>query len=61
MFFIVEPDGVQLEGITRLIEEGRIRTVVDSVWAFKDFGKAFEKVESGRARGKVVIDVSGNI
>jgi NADPH:quinone reductase-like Zn-dependent oxidoreductase len=61
MFFIVEPDGTQLEPLTGLIEEGKIRTVVDGVWSFKDFEKAFEKVESGRARGKVIIDVVGDV
>jgi NADPH:quinone reductase-like Zn-dependent oxidoreductase len=60
-FFIVEQDGLQLERITRLIEDGKIRTVVDSVWAFEEFQKAFEKVESGRARGKVVVDVTGDV
>lgn len=56
-WFLVEPLGSNLEAIGRLIEEGRVRPVVDSVWAFEESEAAFGRVEEGHARGKVVIKV----
>ncbi|KAK0703873.1 hypothetical protein B0T26DRAFT_744552 [Lasiosphaeria miniovina] len=58
LFFIVEPLGSNLAEIGKLIEEGRVRPTIDSVWGFGDFEKAFERLESGRARGKIVIKLS---
>jgi NADPH:quinone reductase-like Zn-dependent oxidoreductase len=31
---------------------------IDSVFGYKEAKKAFERIESGRARGKVVVSVS---
>jgi hypothetical protein len=36
-------------------KEGKVRPVVDSVFKFEDFGKGFERVTSGYAKGKVVV------
>jgi len=58
LFFIVEPLGKNLELIGELIEAGRARPGVDSVWEFADFKKAFARVESGRTKGKVIIKIS---
>jgi len=57
-FFIVEPLGSNLAEIGELIEAGKVRPVVDSVWEFADFKKAFARLESGHAKGKIVIKVS---
>ncbi|KAL4923543.1 NADP-dependent oxidoreductase [Aspergillus undulatus] len=59
-FFIMEPNGKHLEAITRLIEEGKCRGFVDSVWPLERFREAFGRVDTGHARGKVVIDFSLN-
>jgi len=58
LFFIVEPLGSNLAQIGELIEAGKLRPTVDSVWEFGDFKKAFARVESGHAKGKIVIKVS---
>jgi len=58
VFFIVEPNGEQLAKIGGLIESRKMESVVDSIWKFEEYEKAFEKVESGRARGKVVIEMT---
>ena len=47
----------QLSEITSLFESGVIRPVVDKVFPFEQTGDALAYVESGRAKGKVVIDV----
>ncbi|KAK4178026.1 putative oxidoreductase [Triangularia setosa] len=56
-FFIVEPSGENLAEIGRLVEDGKVRPTVDSVWAFEDYEAAFERLESGQTTGKVVIRV----
>jgi NADPH:quinone reductase-like Zn-dependent oxidoreductase len=58
-FFVMEPLGWQLELFGRLVVEGKIRAVVDSVWKLEEYEKAFERVESGHAKGKVIIRVVG--
>ncbi len=56
-FLFMRADGSQLREITRLIEAGAIRPVVDRVFAFEATNEALAYVEAGRAKGKVVIKV----
>ena len=49
--------GQQLNEITSLIESGVICPVVDKVFPFEKTADALAYVETGRARGKVVIAV----
>ena len=50
-------DGKQLSEITSLIAAGTIVPVVDKVFPFDQANEALTYVESGRAKGKVVIKV----
>jgi NADPH:quinone reductase-like Zn-dependent oxidoreductase len=59
-FLFMRADGAQLREITALVEAGVIRPVVDRVFSFEKTPEALEYVESGRARGKVVITVTAN-
>ena len=54
-FLFMTAEGKQLREISKLIEEGAIRPVVDKVFAFEQANEALEYVESGRAKGKVVV------
>lgn len=56
-FVFMRADGAQLREITSLIESGAIQPVVDKVFAFQDTQKALAYVDSGRAKGKVVVQV----
>jgi NADPH:quinone reductase-like Zn-dependent oxidoreductase len=56
-FVFMRADGAQLREITALIESGAIRPVVDKVFPFRETQKALAYVESGRAKGKVVVQV----
>ncbi|KAF1812999.1 zinc-binding oxidoreductase, partial [Eremomyces bilateralis CBS 781.70] len=56
-WFIVDQDGVMLEKITDLIDAGKVKPVVDSVWKLEEWGKAFDKVETGHPLGRVVVQV----
>jgi len=58
LFFVMEPVGEQMKKITKLLDEGRAKPVMDSVFAFEDYEKAFQRLDSGHARGKVVIKVA---
>jgi len=56
-FLFMKPSGAQLKIIKEFIEEGHIVPVIDKVFDFKDTGKAFQYLESGRAKGKVVVKI----
>ena len=47
----------RLDEMTRLIERGQIRPLVDEVLDLNEVGKAHERLESGHGRGKVVLRV----
>lgn len=56
-FLFMRADGSQLREVTRLVEAGVIRPVVDRVFSFESTNDALAYVEAGRAKGKVVIKV----
>jgi NADPH:quinone reductase-like Zn-dependent oxidoreductase len=51
-------NGEQLSKITSLIESGIIRPVMDRIFPFEATKEAWAYLETGRAKGKVVIKVS---
>lgn len=56
-FLFMKGSGDQLRQIAALIEAGVIRPVVDKVFPFESTNEALGLVETGRARGKVVVKV----
>jgi alcohol dehydrogenase len=54
-FLFMKANGSQLREITRLIEAGAIRPVIDRVFPFDATNEALTYVEAGRAKGKVVV------
>ncbi len=56
-FLFMKASGDQLRQIAALIDAGAIRPVVDKVFSFQSTNEALAYVETGRARGKVVIKV----
>lgn len=56
-FLFMRAEGKQLSEITSLIEAGKIRPIIDKVFPFEQTNEALAYVESGRAKGKVVIRV----
>lgn len=57
-FFLMSASKSRLEAINKLVTEGKLRPPVDSVYSFGDVLKAYERIMSSRARGKVVVNVS---
>ncbi|SKC62261.1 NADP-dependent oxidoreductase [Ohtaekwangia koreensis] len=56
-FLFMRAEGEQLSKITSLIEAGIIRPVMDKVYPFEETHEAIKYVESGRAKGKVVVRI----
>src|SRR5665213_3110822 len=56
-FLFMTANGGQLGKITSLIEAGDIRPVMDRVFPFERTNEALAYVETGRAKGKVVVTV----
>ncbi|MFC7212622.1 zinc-binding dehydrogenase [Saliphagus sp. GCM10025334] len=58
MLFL-ERDRRPLDGLRRLVEQGRLEPVIDSVLPLSDVAKAHEMVEEGGLTGKIVLSVDG--
>jgi len=57
-FLFMKASGDQLRQIAALIEAGAVRPVLDRVFPFQSTNEALAYVETGRAKGKVVIKVN---
>lgn len=56
-FLFMRADGDQLGEITALVESDALRPVIDRVFPFQQTESALAYVESGRTKGKVVIEM----
>ncbi|GAB4021968.1 NADP-dependent oxidoreductase [Spirosoma koreense] len=56
-FMLMKADGSQLANISRMIDDGILRPVMDKVFPFAEANEALAYVESGRSKGKVVLKV----
>ncbi|MNX92751.1 Quinone oxidoreductase 1 [compost metagenome] len=56
-FLFMKANGEQLSSITTLIESGIIKPVIDKIFPFDKTSEALIYVESGRAKGKIVIKI----
>lgn len=56
-FLFMKASGDQLRKITALVDAGVVRPVLDKIFPFHSTNEALAYVETGRARGKVVIKV----
>ncbi len=56
-FLFMRASGSQLSEIASLVDSGKIRPVVDRVFPFPKTNDALAYVETGRAKGKVVVNV----
>lgn len=57
VFLFMRSEGKQLSQITKLIESGVIKPVIDKVFPFEQINEAMSYVETGRSKGKVVVKV----
>jgi NADPH:quinone reductase-like Zn-dependent oxidoreductase len=47
-----------LELVGNWMKEGKVKPIIDQKFSFEQAPKAFEKLKSGRAKGKIVVDVA---
>ncbi|MCO5998667.1 NADP-dependent oxidoreductase [Actinoallomurus rhizosphaericola] len=56
---LVEPDHAGMKEIAALVEDGRLRPEIDSVFPLEEAAKAHERGETNRTTGKIVLTVAG--
>ena len=56
--YLTESNGEQLSQITALVEQGKIKAIIDQVFPFEQGIEAFEYLAAGRAKGKVIIKIN---
>jgi alcohol dehydrogenase len=54
-YLFMHPSGSDLAQLAELIEQGKLKVVVDKAYPFAKIAEALAYVESGRAKGKVVV------
>lgn len=59
-YIFMVPDGDQLARLASLVDEGNLAVNIDSRFKMADFKQAFERLESGRSKGKIVIEFAGD-
>ncbi|WP_027697626.1 NADP-dependent oxidoreductase [Vibrio litoralis] len=57
MGMLVEPDVTQLEDLVKLISAGMIKVEIEQVINYQDVVTAHQKIETGRARGKILLNM----
>lgn len=57
LFLFMRSEGNQLNQITKLIESGKIKPIIDKVFPFEQINEAMAYIETGRSKGKVVVKV----
>jgi NADPH:quinone reductase-like Zn-dependent oxidoreductase len=55
---ITTGNGPDLETIKSLVEQGKLKTTIDKVYAFDDVAAAQEYSKSGRAKGKIILELA---
>lgn len=58
-YLFMHPSGSELAELAQLIEDKTLEPVIDRVFPFGEIAQAFEYLESGHAKGKVVVRMDG--
>ncbi|NQU51381.1 MAG: NADP-dependent oxidoreductase [Bacteroidetes bacterium] len=57
-YIFMQPNGAHLGEIKSLIEDDKIKPIIDKVYPFSESVEAFTHLASGRAKGKIVIKIA---
>jgi NADPH:quinone reductase-like Zn-dependent oxidoreductase len=57
-YLFMHPSGSDLAQLAELIEQGKLKVIVDKTYPFSNISEALAYIESGRAKGKVVVAMS---
>ncbi|KAH8646826.1 reticulon-4-interacting protein [Xylariales sp. PMI_506] len=58
--FVTKNVPTDLAQIASWMGEGKVKTIIDSVFSFEDAPKAFEKLKEGSSTGKILVNIQGN-
>ncbi len=53
--FFVKTSGALLDGLAKMIDEGKVRPVVEHTYTWNELAEAHRRVETGRVAGKVAV------
>jgi alcohol dehydrogenase len=56
-YLFMHPSGSDLAQLAELIELGKLKVAIDNIFSFANVSEALAYVESGRAKGKVVVSM----
>lgn len=56
-WFFMWPDGEMLAELGKLLSDGTVRTVIDSTYPMEKSAEAYDRLATGRARGKIVVSI----
>lgn len=56
-YHFVEPNAMQLDQICQLVEKEELKVYLDSIFSLAEVAAAHERIESGRTRGKIVLEL----
>ncbi|KAL1406965.1 hypothetical protein Q8F55_006378 [Vanrija albida] len=54
-YFFMNPDGAQLAQLGAMVDAGTLQLTVDSEYPLAEYADAFARLESGRAKGKIIV------
>ena len=57
-FIFMHPNGAHLNEIKSMIEDEKIKPIIDKVYPFSESIEAFTHLASGRAKGKIVVKIN---
>ncbi len=57
-FIFMHPNGAHLNEIKSMVEDDKIKPIIDKVYAFSEGIEAFTHLASGRAKGKIVVKIA---
>lgn len=57
-FIFMHPNGAHLSVIKSMVEDEKIKPIIDKVYPFSESIEAFTHLASGRAKGKIVIEIA---
>ncbi|KAK4561625.1 hypothetical protein LTR86_004304 [Recurvomyces mirabilis] len=56
--YFAQPNAKQLQEIAGWVADGKVKTLIDSEFTFEQLPEAIRRQKTGRARGKIVVEVA---
>jgi NADPH:quinone reductase-like Zn-dependent oxidoreductase len=56
--FLASANKEELDQLVAWMKEGKVKSVIDHKFTFGEVPQAFERLKTGRARGKIVVDIA---